>query len=179
MLPFCFIKEFFPHFNQIRQIHVKPTNFSIVHPRKTVIESAPDIDADRIEIFPEQFFHRFVKQNRPCDNTLMGKEPIQLFGVNVQLPDNFNRLIIVYSRHLPFRFICPDRQRYQSRFLNISQILLRIRIFHVNIHSFLSINDEYVGKRHFFRKNGFPHVLKIKPVQQRRQQQNLTDKRNP
>ena len=84
MLPLCFIKEFFPHFYRIRQIHVKPTDFSIVHPRKTAVESAPDIDADRIGIFSEQLFHRFVKQNRPGDNALMGKELIQLFSVNIK-----------------------------------------------------------------------------------------------
>ena len=108
MLPLCFMEKLFPYFNRIRQINVKPTDFSIVHPRKTVIESAPDIDADRIGIFPEQLFHRFIKQNRPGDNTLMGKELIQLFSVNIKFPDNFNCLVIVYSRRLPFRFICPD-----------------------------------------------------------------------
>ena len=97
MLPLCFMEKLFPYFNRIRQINVKPLDFSVIHAGKAVIKPAPDIDADHIGIFPEQFFHRFVKQNRPGDNALMGKELIQLFSVNIKFPDNFNRLVIVYS----------------------------------------------------------------------------------
>ena len=100
------------HFNGIRQINMKPPDFSVIHTGKAVIETAADIDADRTGIFPEQLFHRFVKHDRPRDNALMGKEPIQFFRVNIKFPDNCNRLIIVYPCRLPLCLIRPDCKRY-------------------------------------------------------------------
>ena len=84
MLPLCFMEKMLSHFNGIRQINMKPPDFSVIHTGKAVIEPAADIDTDRTGIFPEQLFHRFVKQDRPCDNALMGKELIQLFSVNIK-----------------------------------------------------------------------------------------------
>ena len=51
MLPLCFMEKMLSHFNGIRQINMKPPDFSVIHTGKAVIEPAADIDADRIGIF--------------------------------------------------------------------------------------------------------------------------------
>lgn len=112
MLPLCFMEKMLSHFNGIRQINMKPPDFSVIHTGKAVIEPAADIDTDRTGIFPEQLFHRFVKQDRPCDNALMGKEPIQYFLTSRSSTRQTGYTAPVSSKNalsLAGRIACPAR----------------------------------------------------------------------